>query len=102
MINKITFTDKFNLHAGPTLDIVTGSNYLVRSDIDLAFVLGAGYNFSKNLAVEARIKSGIIPAYQYFNSDNYNDGYYNYSYNSSSYNNVAFSLGAAYTFDFKK
>jgi hypothetical protein len=94
IVNKFTFTDKFNVHFGPTLDVITEHNTLTDSDIDLAFILGTGYNFTKNFGLEARIKKGIIPAY-------YNSNYNNGSYSSGSHTNVVFSLGATYTFDLK-
>lgn len=92
VVNKFTFTEKFNVHVGPTIDIIVDNNFPTDSDLDLAFVLGAGYNFTPNFGLEARVKKGIIPAY-YNYSNNYNDG--------GSHTNVVFSLGATYTFDIK-
>lgn len=86
MINKFSFSDKFNIHLGPTLDFVVENDFRTDSDADLAFVLGAGYNFTKNIGIEARVKKGIIPVL----NDNF--GYHT---------NVVFSIGAAYTFDVK-
>jgi hypothetical protein len=102
IINKFTFNDKFNMHIGPTIDILTeqsgNSNfqpqnfnnnyyyydsYNANSDIDLAFVFGLGYNFTKNIGIEARVKKGIIPVLDF--SDNHT--------------NVVFSAGLIYTFD---
>ncbi len=85
--NKFTFTDKFNVHIGPTIDFVVDNNFDNESEVDLAFFLGAGYNFTKNFGIEARVKKGIIPVL-----DDYNDSYHT---------NVVFSLGATYTFDLK-
>jgi len=84
--NKFTFTDKFNVHLGPTVDFVVENNFNNESDIDFAFFLGAGYNFTKNFGIEARVKKGIIPVL-----DDYNDYH----------TNVVFSVGATYTFDLK-
>lgn len=88
VVNKFTFNDKFNIQLGPTIDFVTdhSSNFNPDSDVDLAFQLGAGYNFTKNLGIEARIKKGVIPVLDY---------------SSSNHTNVVISLGAAYTFDIK-
>jgi len=97
VINKFTFTEKFNLHIGPTLDfVVDKGGSLLRSDnyyydgdptdVDLAFVAGVGFNFTKNFGIEARVKKGIVPVI-----DTYND----------SHTNVVFSAGATYTFDLK-
>ena len=86
MINKFSFSDKFNIHLGPTLDFVVENDFRTNSDADLAFVLGAGYNFTKNIGIEARVKKGIIPVIED------NNGYHT---------NVVLSLGATYTFDVK-
>jgi len=83
--NKFTF-DKFNIHLGPTIDFVVEKNYSVNSDVDFAFFLGAGYNFTPNFGIEGRVKKGIIPVIDNNNFDN-------------SHTNVVFSLGATYTFD---
>ncbi len=86
IVNKFTFSEKFNVHIGPTIDIVVENNFDNYSDVDFAFILGAGYNFTKNIGVEARVKKGIIPVY-----DDYSDYH----------TNVVFSVGATYTFDLK-
>jgi len=107
--NKFTF-NKFNFLVGPTIDIrVTDKkknlgyvDYDVNNDgfydngiyndynsfngIDFAFFAGLGYDITKNLGLEARIKKGIIPI-----DDNNWD-----------YTNVVFQVGATYTFDLKK
>ena len=89
--NKFTFSDKFNVHLGPTLEFVVDNNFDADNEIDFAFFLGAGYNFTKNFGIEARVKKGIIPVIDDYNS---NPG-------DSSHTNVVFSLGATYTFDLK-
>lgn len=102
IINKFTFNDKFNMHIGPTIDILAeqsgNSNfppqnfnnnyyyydsYNANSDIDLAFVFGLGYNFTKNIGIEARVKKGVIPVLDW----------------SDYHTNVVFSAGLTYTFD---
>jgi hypothetical protein len=102
IVNKFTFNDKFNIHIGPTIDVIAeksgdfdympsnndyyyydGIFYDTESDIDLAFVFGLGYNFTKNLGLEARVKKGIIPVLDW-NDD---------------HTNVVFSAGLTYTFD---
>lgn len=79
MLNKFTFSDQFNVHFGPTMDFVVDENFDIDSYIDLAFQLGAGYNFTNNFAIEARIKKGIVPVI-------YDSGY--------DHTNVVFQLGA--------
>lgn len=87
LVNKFTFNDKFNVHLGPTIDFVVDRNYPVYNDVDLAFTLGAGYNFNSNFGIEARVKKGIVPAI------NDNSG--------GDHTNVVFSFGATYTFNVK-
>lgn len=93
MINKFTFTDKFNFHLGPTIDFIVDKPIAIArnvdSDVDLAFTAGFGYNFTKNFGIEGRVKKGIIPAY------------YNSSYSDGDHTNVVFSVGGTYTFDIK-
>lgn len=90
VVNKFTFADKFNIHVGPTIDFVVDNNFNTDNDVDLSFVLGAGYNFTKNFGIEARVKKGIIPV---VDINNYNG--------SSSHTNVVFQTGITYTFDVK-
>jgi len=95
VINKFTFNDKFNFHVGPTIDFQSGKNVYTNSDVDLAFVLGLGYNVTPNLAIEGRVKKGIIDILE-------SDYHYSNSANSGSYNtNFLFQLGLSYTFDVK-
>ena len=88
VLNKFTFNDQFNIHFGPTLDFVVSKNFNTEADVDMAFVLGAGFNFTRNFGIEARVKKGIIPVF-------YSD------YDDDNHTNVVFSLGATYTFDVK-
>ncbi len=97
LISKFTFNN-FNVHFGPTLDFVVDKSridsyeynqygYLPRidNDIDLGVQVGAGYNFTNNFGIEARVKKGFIPV---VSADD----------NRTSVN---FSIGATYTFDLK-
>lgn len=109
IINKFTFSDKFNVHIGPTFDVNVDKSrnnfdmngpyndpynpyyygygdYDTESDIDLAFVLGAGFNVTKNLGIEARVKKGIIPVLDFWDDN---------------HTNVVFSAGLTYTFELK-
>ncbi|MBC7844920.1 MAG: outer membrane beta-barrel protein [Flavobacterium sp.] len=88
ILNKFSFSDQFNIHLGPTLDFVVSKNFNTEADVDMAFVLGAGFNFTPNFGIEARVKKGIIPVF--YSDDDYTD-----------HTNVVFSLGATYTFDVK-
>ncbi|NDP28437.1 MAG: porin family protein [Flavobacterium sp.] len=85
LLNKFTFNDKFNIHFGPTLDFVVSKDFNTEADADMAFVLGAGYNFTPNFGIETRVKKGIINVY----------------YDDVNHTNVVFSLGVNYTFDVK-
>ncbi|TDE31722.1 porin family protein [Flavobacterium ranwuense] len=85
MLNKFTFNDQFNIHVGPTIDFVVDNNFDTDSDVDLAFVLGAGYNFNSNFGIEARVKKGIVPVID----------------TDVNHMNVVFQLGVTYTFDVK-
>jgi hypothetical protein len=93
IINKFNFTDQVNFHLGPLIDIQTGRNIYSNSEIDLSFTAGLGYNVTNNLAIEGRIKKGIIDVF---------DSYYSSSNSPfvGSYNtNFLFQLGLSYTFD---
>ncbi len=93
IINKFTFTDKFNFHLGPTIDFIVDKPVAIArnvdSDVDLAFTAGFGYNFTKNFGIEGRIKKGIIPVY------------YTSGYSDGNHTNVVFQVGGTYTFDLK-
>ncbi len=93
IINKFNFSDKVNFHLGPLIDIQTGRNVYSNSEVDLAFAAGLGYNVTNNLAIEGRIKKGLIDVF---------DSYYTSSNSPfiGSYNtNFLFQLGLSYTFD---
>jgi hypothetical protein len=85
VINKFTF-NKFNVHTGPGIDFQVDEDFDTDSEVDLTFILGAGYSFTDNFGIEARIKKGIIPVLDF------SDG---------NHTNVVFSLGINYTFDVK-
>lgn len=98
ILNKFTFTEKFNFHVGPTLDFVvdktkfTNNNsddfflFPSSNDVDLTLTAGFGYNFTNNFGLEARVKKGFISVYDFDNSNP---------------KNVVFQVGATYTFDVK-
>lgn len=94
VVNKFTFNDKFNAHIGPTIDFQSGQNNYTQSDVDLAFIFGLGYNVTKNLALEARIKKGIVDVYE---TDYFIDSDEIGNYNT----NFLFQLGVSYTFEVK-
>lgn len=83
--NKFTF-DKFNIHLGPTIEFLVEDNFNTDASVDLAFLLGAGYDITPNFGLEARVKKGIIPVLDY------SDG---------NHTNVVFSVGCFYKFDVK-
>jgi hypothetical protein len=85
VVNKFTF-NKFNIHVAPTFDIEVENNFDTDASVDLAFLLGAGYNFTDNFGIEARVKKGIIPVLDF------SDG---------NHTNVVFQFGVNYTFDIK-
>jgi len=84
VLNKFTFNN-FNIHVGPTLDFVVDKNFRAETNFDMAFVLGMGFNFTPNFGIEARVKKGIIPVIDFYDT----------------HTNVVFSLGGTYTFDIK-
>jgi outer membrane protein with beta-barrel domain len=90
MINKFYFNQNLNIHIGPTVDFVVEKNFNVYNDVDLAFTLGAGYEFKNGLGLEARVKKGIVPVIST-----------NSPYSDDDHTNVVFSLGATYTFNLK-
>ncbi|SFB01819.1 Outer membrane protein beta-barrel domain-containing protein [Flavobacterium swingsii] len=98
ILNKFTFTEKFNFHVGPTVDFVVEKTKFVNensddfflfpddNDVDLTLTAGFGYDFTKNFGLEARVKKGFISVYDF---------------NNASPKNVVFQVGATYTFDIK-
>lgn len=84
LINKF-YLKNFNLQVGPTLDFVVDKNFDLENEIDLGITAGIGYDITKNLGVEARVKKGFVSAVYY--------GDYS--------TNVVFQAGLYYTFDMK-
>lgn len=83
VVNKFYF-EKFNIHFGPTLELLTDyKNIDSPIEADLGLLFGAGYDLTKNIGVEARIKKGFV----HINNDN---------------TNVTFQAGVYYTFNLKK
>lgn len=93
IINKFNFNDQVNFHLGPLFDIQTGRNIYSNSEVDLAFTAGLGYNVTNNLAVEGRIKKGLIDVLDSFYTSS--NSPFMGSYNT----NFLFQLGLSYTFD---
>lgn len=95
IMNKITFTDEFNIFAGTILDYEVHSNITTNSDIDLALAAGFGYKLPVGLAIEGRAKFGMIDVLE---SDAYNNsGNYVGDWNT----NVVLQIGVSYSFDAK-
>lgn len=93
-LSKFTFNDSFNVHVGPTFDIITNSDRNTYNDVDLGVTLGLGYTLPFGLGIEARVKKGIVEAvdtYDYSNNDYYYDG--------NTGTNLVFSLGLSYSFE---
>ncbi len=84
IVNKFKF-NKFNFHLGPTLEFVVDDNFDTEAGVDFDFFLGAGYNFTDNFGIEARVKKGIVPVID----------------TNDTHTNVVFSVGATYKFDIK-
>ena len=97
LVNKLNLPSGVNFQLGPTFDIEANTHRYSNVGIDLAFVFGMAYNLTDNLAIEARLKKGIIDV---FESDYlYYDGYYEYDdYNT----NFLFQIGLSYTFGLKE
>ncbi len=94
LINKFTLTNSFNIHVGPTFDIIANKRPYINADVDLGITAGVGCTLPIGLTIEARVKKGIIDVI-----DNY---YYDYNNNYNDYGsptNLVFSIGASYSFD---
>ncbi|MCO6147278.1 outer membrane beta-barrel protein [Flavobacterium sp. NRK1] len=96
-LNKFTFSDSFNIHVGPTFDIITNSGRYTYNDVDLGITAGLGYTLPMGLTIEARVKKGIIETVDTYY---YNDNDDQYSYGNTA-TNLVFSLGLSYSFDVK-
>lgn len=87
LVNKFYF-DKFNVHVGPSIDfVIDNKGFEPSNNVDLGFLLGAGYDITPNFGIEARVKKGIIEV-AYSNDENRT--------------NVLFQAGVYYTFNMKK
>lgn len=96
-VSKFTFNDSFNIHAGPTFDIITNSGRYAYNDVDLGITAGIGYTLPIGLTLEARVKKGIVEAVDtYYFTDGNSD-----FYDGSSGTNLVFSFGVSYSFDVK-
>lgn len=97
LVNKLNLPTGINFQLGPTFDIEANTHRYSNVGVDLAFVFGMAYNLTNNLAIEARLKKGIIDV---FESDYlYDNGYYEYDdYNT----NFLFQIGLSYTFGLKE
>lgn len=96
LTNKFHFTENFNFHLGPIIDVQAGSSKFTQSELDLSFTAGVGYEILKNLDIEARVKKGIVDVIESDDIiiDDDIDGDYN--------TNFLFQIGLSYTFDLKK
>lgn len=100
LVNKF-YINKLNIMVGPNLEFVVNNKELgnitnnyydehyyygyTRNEIDLGITAGIGYDITKNLGVEARIKKGFVPVID----------------NGNSHSNVVFQTGVYYTFNTK-
>lgn len=84
LINKFYFKS-FNVHVGPTLDFVVDKDFSIENEVDLGITAGVGYDITKNLGVEARVRKGFVPVV----------------YSGDNSTNVVFQAGVYYTFDMK-
>jgi len=95
VLNKITFTDKIFVLAGPMLDFKVNGSSNSNADLDLAATLGFGYTLPMGLTIEARAKLGIIDVLE---SDDYNNADNDVKDWNSNY---VFQIGIAHSFDVK-
>ncbi|WP_413510952.1 outer membrane beta-barrel protein [Myroides odoratus] len=92
VINKFRF-NKFNLHAGPGLAIMTEGSSKTDFYGDLTLNLGVGYKITEQLEVEARWRQGFVRVIDKdYWGNNYWGGYGDETFNSS------FQIGLNFTF----
>lgn len=96
-MNKFTFSDEFNLHVGPTFDIITNSKNNYSTEVDMCIAAGIGYTLPMGLTIEARVKKGIIDVVDSY----YTGNYYNSLSDYGSTTNLVFSVGLSYSFEVK-
>ncbi|RWW93754.1 outer membrane beta-barrel protein [Flavobacterium cerinum] len=96
-MNKFTFSDQFNIHVGPTFDIITKSKNYNSTEVDMCIAAGVGYTLPMGLTIEARVKKGIIDVVDSYYTGNSYDNFNDYGTTT----NLVFSLGVSYSFDVK-
>lgn len=96
-MNKFTFSDEFNIHVGPTFDIITNSKNNYSTEVDMCLAAGIGYTLPMGLTIEARVKKGIIDVVDSY----YTGNYYNSLSDYGSTTNLVFSVGLSYSFEVK-
>jgi hypothetical protein len=94
VINKITLSNSFNIHAGASLDFETGSNINSYNEADFSLTAGLGYTLPFGLTIEARVKQGVIDVLE-------SEDDFFYIYSNDDNRNFSLQLGLSYAFDFK-
>lgn len=91
VINKFRF-NKFNVHVGPGLALMTQGRSKTDFYGDLTLNLGVGYQLTEQLGVEARWRQGVVRVVD-------KDDYFwdNYWYDNDSFNS-SFQVGLTFTF----
>lgn len=109
MINKFSVANKAHIVVGPYFDIRmdenvdynnNNNNYYYDSatnGVDIGFIVGLGFDVTKNLTLEARFKQGFIDTFNVDRLDSNNR--YN---NLNSHKNQVIQLGIAYKFNLRK
>ncbi|KRB54756.1 outer membrane beta-barrel protein [Flavobacterium sp. Root186] len=97
-MNKFNITENIYFLAGPFADIIVGkeikynksnnffANVSNAEDIDFGIIGGLGFSLPKGIAFEARIKKGVMDAFDDANGA------------ATTNSNLVFQFGAAYTF----
>lgn len=88
IINRFTAKNAF-IEFGPGLDFLESSKNYNYNNVDLTFNLGLGFNITNKIAIQARLKKGIISTIDSYQVNN------NYYYSENGYNHVL-SLGVQY------
>lgn len=94
VINKITLSNSFNIHAGAFLDFETGSNINTYNEGDFGLTAGIGYTLPFGLTIEGRVKQGIIDIIE-------SEDDFLYIFPENDNRNFTVQLGLSYAFDFK-
>lgn len=82
VINKLYPGRKFNIEVGPYFDQAIEDNFDPDIKFDFGIIVGAGYDITDHLGVEARLKKGVPSVY---------DGF------DWSYDNFVLSVGLTYS-----